>query len=340
MLRILSALLIVTFVIAGSACVFVEHQLSARLSLPHERVFDVPFGATLRQVLRQLESERAIEDARAVEWVARLRGDAARMKAGEYSLRPGMTVDALLGKLARGDVHQRSFVLVEGWHMGDLRAALTSAPRLESTIDALADAELMVALDRPGVAAEGRFFPDTYLYEAGTTDRALLARAAARMDAVLEAEWRERRADLPFHDAYDALVLASIVEKETGMARDRTEIAGVFVRRLERGMRLQTDPTVIYGLGDAFDGNLTRRNLRDPHRWNTYVHEGLPPTPIAMPGRAAIHAALHPADGTALYFVARGDGSSEFSDTLEAHNDAVRRFQIEPASRAPAERMP
>jgi UPF0755 protein len=314
--------------------------LSSTLPLGEELVFDVPSGATLGQVLRRLEGEGAVENVRAIEWIGRLRGDAARLKAGEYALGTGVTADGLLEMLSNGDVHQRSFVLLEGWRMRDLRSALAAAPRLESTIDALDDAELMRALARPGIAPEGRFFPDTYRYEAGTTDRELLAWAAARMDEVLVAEWGARSAGLPLCDADEALVLASIIEKETGAAKDRPEIAGVFVRRLERGMRLQTDPTVIYGLGEAFDGNLTRRNLRDPHRWNTYVHKGLPPTPIAMPGRAAIHAALHPADGSALYFVARGDGSSEFSDTLDAHNDAVRRFQIEPARRAAAGRTP
>ena len=340
MLRAISFPLVVMLLGAGAAVALVERQLSSPLPLGAELVFDVPSGATLGQVLRQLEREGAIDNVRAMEWIGRLRGDAARLKAGEYALRTGVTADGLLKMLSNGDVHQRSFVLLEGWRMRDLRSALAAAPRLESTIDALGDVELMLALERPGVAPEGRFFPDTYRYEAGTSDRALLARAAARMDEVLEAEWGARRADLPLRDVDEALVLASIIEKETGAAKDRPEIAGVFVRRLERGMRLQTDPTVIYGLGEAFDGNLTRRDLRDPHRWNTYVHEGLPPTPIAMPGRAAIHAALHPAEGSSLYFVARGDGSSEFSDTLDAHNDAVRRFQIEPARRAAAGRTP
>ena len=339
-MRALLGLIVLCLIGAASAVAYVERQLSSSLPVTAEVVFDVAPGATLGQVLRTLEAEGLLRDARVVEWIGRLRGDAARLKAGEYALRPGVTADRLLEMLATGEVYRRSFVLVEGWRMRDLRRALAAAPRLESTIEALDDADLMQALERSGVAAEGRFFPDTYLYEAGSTDRALLAQAAARLDAVLEEEWGARLGDLPLQDPSEALVLASIIEKETGAAADRAQIAGVFVRRLERGMRLQTDPTVIYGLGDAFDGNLRRRDLRDPHPWNTYVHEGLPPTPIAMPGRAAIRAALHPADGNALYFVARGDGSSEFSETLEAHNAAVQRFQIEPARRAAAGRTP
>jgi UPF0755 protein len=231
--------------------------------------------------------------------------------------------------LAEGRVHQRRFVLLEGWRLADVRAALARAPKLERRPEVQDDAALMAALGRPELAPEGRFFPDSYDYAAGDSDLDLLARAFARMETVLAEEWADRLGGLPLADPHEALVLASLIEKETGVVAERALIGGVFTRRLERGMRLQTDPSVIYGLGADFDGNLTRADLRTPHPWNTYVHRGLPPTPIAMPGRAAIRAALRPAEGDALYFVARGDGSSEFSATLEAHNAAVRRFQIE-----------
>jgi UPF0755 protein len=329
MLRpLLLGLLLITLVF-GSFAVWAQRVVAAPLPLTAPRLLDVAPGATLRSVLTELAEEGLVSAPRVLEYLGRLTGRAARIQAGEYRLVPGLSGRGLIEMLAEGRVHRRSFVIVEGWRFSDVRRALAAAPRLRERATELDDAALMAELGRPGSSPEGRFFPDTYAYVAGDEDLDLLRRALARMDEVLAEEWRGRRGGLPFTTPDEALVLASLVEKETGVPEDRARIAGVFVRRLERGMRLQTDPAVIYGLGEDFDGNLRRSDLRAPHPWNTYVHRGLPPTPIAMPGRAALRAALHPAGGDDLYFVARGDGTSEFSATLEAHNAAVRRFQIE-----------
>ena len=217
---------------------------------------------------------------------------------------------------------------VEGCRFTDMRRLLARQPYLTRTLPRLSDAEVMDALALEAPSLEGLFYPATYAYEDGARDLDILARAARRMNDVLHTAWQERAADLPYQAPYQALVLASIVEKETGLASERADVAGVFVRRLRIGMKLQTDPTVIYGLGEDFTGRLRRADLQRDHPHNTYVHAGLPPTPIAMPGRAAIEAALHPADGDALYFVARGDGGHQFSRSLDEHNAAVRRFQL------------
>lgn len=329
MLRVLLVLLLLAALAAGSLGLWSQRVLAEPLPLTAAQLLEVPAGATLRGVLLELRARRLLRGTRVIEYYGRMTGAAERLQAGEYLLEPGVSSRGVLEMLAEGRVHRRRFVLLEGWRLRDVRVALAEAPRLGQRLPELDDAALMAALGRPDVAAEGRFFPDTYDYVAGDTDLELLRRALQRMDAVLAEEWRGRLGGLPLAEPEEALVLASLIEKETGVPEERTRIAGVFTRRLERGMRLQTDPSVIYGLGDAFDGNLRRADLRDPHPWNTYVHRGLPPTPIAMPGRAAIRAALHPAEGDALYFVARGDGTSAFSATLEAHNEAVRRFQRE-----------
>ncbi|RYY91363.1 MAG: endolytic transglycosylase MltG, partial [Comamonadaceae bacterium] len=233
----------------------------------------------------------------------------------------------LLAVLVRGEEATRSVALVEGWNFRQVRAALAKADQLKPDTVGLTDDALMAQLGRPGVHPEGRFFPDTYTYSKGTTDTALLQRAMRAMDKKLEAAWAARASDVPLKTADDALILASIVEKETGKANDRAEIAAVFSNRLRVGMPLQTDPTVIYGLGTAFDGNLRKRDLQTDSPWNTYTRNGLPPTPIAMPGKAALLAAVQPAKSRSLYFVARGDGTSQFSESLDAHNRAVNKYQ-------------
>ena len=260
-------------------------------------------------------------------WWFRLSGDARQIRAGNYEIPPGTTPRTLLVKLVRGDEALRSVTLVEGWTFRQLRAALARAEQLKGDSVDKTEAELMAALGRAGVAAEGRFFPDTYTYAKGSSDLAVLARALHAMDRRLAAAWDARASDTPLKSAEEALVLASIVEKETGRAQDRAEIAGVFSNRLRIGMLLQTDPSVIYGLGEQFDGNLRKRDLQADTPWNTYTRAGLPPTPIAMPGKAALLAAVQPAATRALYFVARGDGSSHFSATLDEHNRAVNRYQ-------------
>jgi len=225
-------------------------------------------------------------------------------------------------------VVQYSLTLVEGWNFRQVRSALAKHEKIEQTLDGLSDSEVMAKLGHEGVFPEGRFFPDTYRFVRGMTDAQLLEKAYDRLDKVLAQEWEQRDPGVPYTTPYQALIMASLVEKETGVPQERGQIAGVFVRRMKIGMPLQTDPTVIYGLGERYNGKLTRAHLREPTPYNTYTIPGLPPTPIAMVGREAIYAALHPADGTSLYFVAKGDGSHTFSDDLDAHNSAVREFQI------------
>ncbi|NQD79460.1 endolytic transglycosylase MltG, partial [Pseudomonas sp. CrR14] len=218
--------------------------------------------------------------------------------------------------------------LVEGWSFRQVRAALARQDKLELTLSKLSDDEIMAKLGQPGLNPEGRFFPDTYRYVRGMSDLDLLKQAHKRLQVVLDEEWANRSESLPYKNPYEALIMASMIEKETGVPEERGEIAGVFVRRLAIGMRLQTDPTVIFGLGERYQGRITRAHLREPTPYNTYTIDGMPPTPIALVGREAIHAALHPVAGKALYFVARGDGSHVFSETLDAHNRAVREYQL------------
>lgn len=260
------------------------------------------------------------------EWF-RWSGQARRIRAGSYALEPGTTPRQLLDKMVQGDEQLETVRLIEGWTFRQFRAALAQAPHLRPATTGMSEAELMQAVGRPGLSPEGRFFPDTYRYSRGVSDLTVLKRAQQAMQQRLEAVWAAREDGLPLKSADEALILASIVEKETGRAADRGRIAGVFVNRLRIGMPLQTDPTVIYGLGEAFDGNLRKRDLQTDTPWNTYTRRGLPPTPIAMPGLASLKAAVRPEVTKDLYFVARGDGSSVFSPTLDAHNRAVNLYQ-------------
>ena len=260
-------------------------------------------------------------------WWFRLSGDARQIRAGSYELERGVTPRSLLRKLVRGEEALRSVTLVEGWNWRQVREALAKAEQLKPDSQSLSDEVIMSQLGRPNLAPEGRFFPDTYTYAKGSSDLAVLRRALRAMDKKLDAAWAQRAPDVPVKTPTEALILASIVEKETGKSADRSMVAGVFANRLRIGMMLQTDPTVIYGLGEAFDGNLRRRHLQSDTPWNTYTRTGLPPTPIAMPGKASLLAAVQPAQTKALYFVARGDGTSQFSATLDEHNRAVNKFQ-------------
>ena len=261
------------------------------------------------------------------EWF-RWSGQSRRIRAGSYEIGPGVTPAALLNKMVRGDETLATVKLIEGWTFRQFRAELAKAEALKPTTSEMSDTQIMSAVGAPaGVSPEGRFHPDTYAYSKGSSDLAVLRRAYQAMARRLDAAWRERAPDSPLRSADDALVLASIVEKETGVGADRGKVAGVFANRLRIGMPLQTDPTVIYGLGTTFDGNLRKRDLLADTPYNTYTRNGLPPTPISMPGKAALLAAVHPDPTKALYFVARGDGSSEFSETLAEHNRAVNQYQ-------------
>ncbi|MFM8332207.1 MAG: endolytic transglycosylase MltG, partial [Candidatus Methylumidiphilus sp.] len=251
----------------------------------------------------------------------------SRLKYGEYAIPPQTTPRQLLALFASGKVRHYSLTFVEGWSFRQMLDAISREPALSHHIDGKPPREIMELIDAPGEDAEGRFYPDTYFFAKGTDDLDLLRRAYRKMQTVLAEEWQGRAADLAVRSPYEALILASIVEKETGLPAERAKIAGVFSRRLAKGMLLQTDPTVIYGMGETYAGNIRKEDLLRDTPFNTYQHTGLPPTPIAMPGLAALHAALHPEPGDSLYFVARGDGGHVFSKTLAEHNQAVEQYQ-------------
>ena len=257
----------------------------------------------------------------------RLSGQSRKLRAGSYEISQGESLLDLLRKLSRGEESLKAVGLIDGWTFKQFRAALAKAPNLNHDSQGLSDAELMTRLGKPGVPPEGHFFPDTYTYGKGASELRVMERALHAMDKQLAVAWAQRDTSIILKSPDEALILASIVEKETGKESDRGMISSVFHNRLRINMPLQTDPTVIYGMGDAFDGNLRRADLLSDHPWNTYTRKGLPPTPIAMPGRNALRATMHPDSSKALYFVARGDGSSVFSETLEAHNAAVNRYQ-------------
>lgn len=287
-------------------------------------------GSSLLRIVGALRARNATDQPVAF-WrlLAWHMGIAQKLHAGEYRLEPGLTPRGLLRRMARGEVVQYRFTLVEGWDFRQLKAALQARSDLQNTLQGLSDAEIMRRIDAAAPSSpEGRFLPETYAYTRGARDIDLLRRAYRDMQTALEAAWAQRDRNGPLRTPEQLLILASIVEKETGRADERPRIAGVFARRLEKGMRLQTDPTVIYGLGETFDGNLTRRHLETDTPYNTYLRAGLPPTPIAMPGKDALHASARPADGDALYFVARGDGSHHFSANLAEHLAAVSKYQL------------
>ena len=302
--------------------------LDQPLKLESERLIEVVPGDTPGGLLNRLEGEGVLDGAfwLRLYWRFNLPGQA--LHSGEYRLTPQQSARDLLELWRRGEVVQYSLTLVEGWSFRQVRAALVRQEKLAQRLADLDDKALMDRLGLAGVSPEGRFFPDTYRYVRGMSDLDLLKQASVRLDQVLDEEWARRADGLPYRKPYDALIMASMVEKETGVAEERGQIAGVFVRRLRSGMRLQTDPTVIFGLGERYNGNLTRAHLQQPTPYNTYVIDGMPPTPIALAGREAIHAALNPVAGKSLYFVARGDGSHVFSETLEQHNRAVREYQL------------
>ncbi|MGH8442225.1 MAG: endolytic transglycosylase MltG [Nevskiaceae bacterium] len=326
--------------LAGLACASLAgwdiwSQLHAPLVLNEPRAVEVPYGATMNGLLRDFERSGVLTSPRQrvyLSWHARLTGQAAALKAGEYSVGTGLRALELTALLASGQVVLHELTLVEGWTFAQALAAVHAHQAIARALPdhGVADptALLMQQLGAPGQPAEGRFYPDTYRFARGTTDVEFLRRAYQAMEGVLAQEWAGRSPDLPYASPDEALIMASIVERETGLVDERGEIAGVFVRRLQKKMRLQTDPSVIYGLGIKFDGNLRKRDLLADGPYNTYTRAGLPPTPICLPGRAALHAAMHPAAGKTLYFVARGDGSHVFTETFADHDAAVRKYQL------------
>lgn len=318
-------LLVMLALLAGGAFAWWLHQPLWQGATALE--LEVEPGTSPRTVARDVAAAGASVQPDLLYLWFRVSGQDRRIKAGNYEIPAGTTPQSLLQKLVQGEEALKAITFVEGWTFRQMRQAMARDTHLRQDSAALSDAALMEQLGRPGVAPEGRFFPDTYTYAKGASDMAVLRRALHAMDRRLETAWAQRSADTPLKTPDEALILASIVEKETGRASDRAEIAGVFTNRLRIGMLLQTDPTVIYGMGAQFDGNLRRRDLQTDTPWNTYTRAGLPPTPIAMPGKASLMAAVQPQRTKALYFVAKGDGSSHFSATLEEHNRAVNRYQ-------------
>lgn len=289
--------------------------------------FEIHSGENLKSVAGRLNESGVLESPLYFVVLGRYLEYDSRLKAGEFKVQQGTSPEQLLDQLANGQVMQHSLTLIEGETFKDMMLRISQDKVLKQTLAAHDGETVMAAIGRPGEHPEGRFLPETYYFPRGTSDVDFLRRAYRDMSTFLQQAWTERDADLPLENPYEALILASIVEKETGVAEERPMIAGVFIRRLHKKMRLQTDPTVIYGIGDSFDGDIRYRDLRTDTPYNTYTRSGLPPTPIALPGREAILAALHPAEGNSLYFVARGDGSHKFSSTLKEHNRAVDKYQ-------------
>ncbi len=325
LLKTLWVLLAVGAVLAASAWWWVRQPLVLPVGVASVNVV-LPAGSSARSVAQAVVDAGVGTPPSALYWYFRASGKSGGLKAGTYEVEQGDTPQMLLAKLYSGLQSLRSVTMVEGWNIRQLRGALAKAEFLKPDSQALSVDALMAKLGKPGVHPEGRFFPDTYSYAKGSSDLAVLQAAVRAMDKQLAAAWEARAQDTPLQTPEQALILASIIEKETGKPTDRPEIGGVFSNRLRIDMRLQTDPTVIYGLGEKFDGDIKKRDLQLDTPYNTYTRAGLPPTPISMPGKASLLAAVQPAATKALYFVARGDGTSQFSATLAEHNAAVNKY--------------
>ena len=329
--RALRGLLLLGVVVGVLLCVMAWQWWQQPLSIETPQVMELKRGDSLSRTAQRMASKGFLKYPRLLVAAGRLTGQTA-IKFGEYTLSPGLTRSQLLAMLVRGEVNYHSVSLIEGHTIRQALATLRAEAALEHklpSVDSRAElSSLSQYLKLEQSNPEGLFFPDTYFFTKGSSDASIVRQAHKRLSKILEEEWQLRAEGLPYKSSYEALIMASIVERETGQPVERATIAGVFVRRLQKGMRLQTDPTVIYGMGDGYKGNIRRRDLKAPTAYNTYTNHGLPPTPIALAGREAIHAALHPEAGEALYFVAKGDGSHYFSATLEEHSKAVKRFQL------------
>ena len=326
-LAAVGVVVVVGFAAVVGGYAYWQQRLSAPVTLEEPALYQVPAGAGFNQVVRELESQGFIEDAWAFQLLARVEPERVpRLRVGEYQLTPGMSGLELIALLGSNNVVTYPLTIPEGWTFRQMRELLDSAPKLENRTAELSDDEIMSLLDREDTFPEGWFFPDTYRYHLGMSDVDILRQALSRMEQILEEVWDGRDDDLTIDTPYEALIMASLIERETGAPEERREIAGVFKRRMEQGMRLQTDPTVIYGMGERYEGKITRADLREATPYNTYVIDGMPPTPIALPGRASLEAAVNPLPGETLYFVSRGDGTHHFSRTLREHNNAVNRY--------------
>jgi UPF0755 protein len=312
-----------------SLWIYADYRLSLDVPLNLAAPFTLHLrkGEGIRALGQRLKSEGILKEPLWLMMLTYSSGNARNLKYGDYVLTPGLTPRVLLDLVISGKSRQVPVTIIEGMTFREFLKVLSQNPVIRRELSAKTPEEIMALLGENGLPAEGAFFPDTYFTSAETSDLDILRKARRKMQSVLNLEWQGRDPSVPYQTAYEGLIMASIVEKETGQATERAAIAGIFVRRLNQHMRLQTDPTVIYGLGESFDGDLRKEDLRRDTPFNTYTRAGLPPTPIALPGRDAIHAAMHPLAGTSLYFVARGDGSHVFSDTLEAHEKAVDQYQ-------------
>lgn len=328
--KLIGGLIFIASILATWYWMQYQNFLITPLQLPPGGVvYHFETGSSVARLGLDLSEQGIIEHPLMLRVLARSRDQANLLKAGEYQFVQGLTPPQLLDLLASGKVVQHAITLVEGWTFKQTLQAIRENQILVQTLEELSPSEIMTRLGYPETHPEGRFYPDTYYFHRGSSDLELLKRAYTKMDELLTREWVQRAPDLPFKSQYEALILASIVERETALPEERSKIAGVFIRRLQKGMRLQTDPTVIYGMGDSYAGNIRRKDLEQDTPYNTYVHQGLPPTPIAMPGVDAIQAVLHPLKGEELYFVAMGDGGRHyFSTTLDEHNKAVRKYQL------------
>jgi UPF0755 protein len=323
-MKIIKILLLIALLSCGALFYYATSELQPQ-TFPVE--FTLEHGSSLTRVARQLEQAGLLDYPEVFVGIARLQGRAGKIKAGIYQLDHPISKMALLDMITQGSFSKNQVTIIDGWNIRQLRSSLNNNPMLRHDTLNLTDGEILQRIGAPEYQAEGLFFPETYNLSAGSSDLQLLKFAYTLMQKRLNEAWLSRSEDLPLTTPYQALILASIVEKETGQSADQSMIAGVFINRLNRHMMLQTDPSVIYGIGELFDGNLRKSDLLHDTPYNTYTRSGLPPTPIAIPGLAAINAVLHPAKTDALYFVARGDGSSEFSNNLDAHNRAVNRYQ-------------
>ncbi|MBS4096512.1 MAG: endolytic transglycosylase MltG [Sulfuricella sp.] len=329
MIKLIKLLLTLAFLVALTLAAWMGYFATTPVTLeqkPYE--FTIRHGSSLRTIARQFADEKLVIEPWSFVFLVRLFGKANEIKAGNYLVENDVTPYRLFLIITRGDVTQSQVTFIEGWTFRQMRKALDDNPAVRHDAAKLSDAELLSRIEAHETYPEGLFFPDTYNFGSGMSDISILKRAYRIMQARLDDAWQARATDLPYRSPYEALIMASIIEKETGQASERPMIASVFINRLRIGMRLQTDPTVIYGLGESYDGNIRKRDLLGDTPYNTYTRGGLPPTPIAMPGGESVQAALHPAKSAALYFVAKGNGTHQFSASLAEHNRAVARYQL------------
>lgn len=325
--KVLGLLIILFSFFSGWFWMDYQSSLNDPVIIDQAITFEIKKGQSFNTISNNLERQKVLIKPFWFKVIAYQKGYTQKLQAGEYTLKPGLTAVALLQMFSSGKTRNHSITFLEGWTFKQIKQAITEHPYLTHSIEGLSDAEILAQLGAAIQNPEGQFYPDTYFFDKNMLDTSLLQRAYSKMQSILAEEWSGREKGLPLKNAYQALILASIVEKETGDGLERPQIAGVFIRRLRKGMLLQTDPTVIYGMGKNYKGNIRLQDLKKPTPYNTYVIKGLPPTPIAIPGRDAIHAVLHPDKGKSLYFVAKGNGSHKFSATLKEHNHAVDVYQ-------------